>query len=100
MATVCRYMVVSVVASLATLSSAEENCWNATTTVNPSKAPNIIPMIVRNGESAESYSVPADSGSIRYVSHMQPSATTTQTPMTPPRPNHIPPNPPPPLCPP
>jgi hypothetical protein len=37
--TVCRYIVITVDASLETLASAEENCSQATTITNPSRAP-------------------------------------------------------------
>ena len=39
MPTVCRYIVVNVDASFATFASAEENCSQATTMVNPKRAP-------------------------------------------------------------
>ena len=57
MATVCRYIVVKVDASFATLASAEENCSQATTMVNPSSAPYTSPTQVKNGDSVELYSL-------------------------------------------
>src|SRR4029077_17801031 len=52
MPTVCRYIVVRVDASLETLVSAEENCSQATTMVNPSRAPYTRLTQVMNGASA------------------------------------------------
>jgi hypothetical protein len=64
MATVCRYIVVNVDASLATFVSALENCSQATTTVNPSRAPKTSATQVKKGDSAEFSSRPAESASL------------------------------------
>jgi len=79
MATVCRYMVVRVDASLATCASAEENCSQATTTVNPSRAPKTSETQVKNGDSTTLFSGLTDSGRRRSASQMLPTAARIDT---------------------
>jgi hypothetical protein len=61
-ATVWRYIVASVDASLATLTSADDNCSQATTTVKPRSAPYTKATVVRNGDNVELCSGPTELG--------------------------------------
>ena len=79
MPTVCRYIVVNVDASFATFASAEENCSQATTMVNPSSAPYTSPTQVKNGDSVELYSLADDLDNVRFASHTLPTPTIVAT---------------------
>src|SRR6516225_2433523 len=79
MATVCRYIVVKVDASWLTCDSAAENCPQATTTVNPSRAPKTSATQVKNGDSAELFSWPTESDRVRSASRIMPTASAIAT---------------------
>ena len=77
MPTVCRYIVITVDASLETLVSADENCSHATTMTNPSSAPYTRPTHVKNGDNAPLCPSLTGWGRLRCASHMLPAATAT-----------------------
>ena len=79
MPTVCRYIVIRVDASLETLVSAEENCSQATTMVNPSRAPKTSETQVRKGDSAPLCPSLTGFGRVRSASHILPTPTNTAT---------------------
>lgn len=88
MATVWRYIVARVDASFATLTSAEENCSQATTTVKPSSAPYTRATVVTNGESVELWSLPTGAAMERFATKMLPTAASTDMAMTRTKSNH------------
>jgi hypothetical protein len=67
---------------LATLTSADENCSQATTTVKPRSAPYTKATVVKNGDNVELCSGPTELGIMRFVIRMAPIASIADARMT------------------